>query len=230
MYTGSLYYFYFLDRTTPIISMNNHRIAITGILLAQVIFFGIPTMAAEAVTVDTVDTSSSEWKECLTLLRIQDSIASVGTYRIRMVKCVNEKLRSKEVGDIDREHRLSLRARNVIDAFRAGSLGATARSVDIQKYTNSNYQSTDTEQQPTVRRFTRNVTPVQRTSTINSNYVRPSRRSIQSGAYSQSIADKKTESQVYQQRFSDALEACKEIDNHYKRNNCIRKKLRQSTN
>ncbi len=208
--------------------MKHHRLAITGILLAQVLFFGIPTMAADPVTVDTVDTDSTEWKQCVSLLRLNPNIAKRGTYKIRVVECVNEKLRDKEIGDVDREHRLNLRARNVIEAFRSGRLGATARSVDTRRFSNNDNQvPQDTGTSP---RFTRRIPTVQNVnrSTSNANYSRPSRRSIQDNAYSQSIEDKQTESEIFQQRWKDAIEASRAIDNNFRRNNCIRKRLRQS--
>lgn len=210
--------------------MKHHRLAITGILLAQVLFFGVPTMAADPVTVDTVDTDSTEWKQCVSLLRLNPDIAKRGTYKIRVVECVNEKLRDKEIGDVDREHRLSLRARSVIDAFRSGRLGATARSVDTRRLRNNNYIPPQDDAQNAIR-FQRRVPSVRQTTndqTSNANYSRPSRRSIQNNAYSQSIEDKKTESEIFQQRWKDAIEACKAIDNNFRRNNCIRKRLRQS--
>lgn len=202
--------------------MKHHKIAITGIVLTQIAFFGLPAIAAESVTAETVDTGSTEWNDCLTLLRLSADIADRGTYRMRMAECVNEQLRSKEVGDVDREHRLSLRAKQVMEAFQSGRLSATTRSVDTRVFRNSNYQRVNNTE------VTSQATTSATNATHRTAHSRPSRRSIQDGAYSQSIADKKAESALYQQRWQAALESCKQLSSHFHRNNCIRKHLRQA--
>lgn len=207
--------------------MNHHRLAITGILLAQLSMFGIPTLAdTHDVTPENVDTESTEWKECVALLRLDPEIAVRGTYKIRVTECVNEKLRNKEVGDVDREHRLTIRARQVRDAFRSGRLGTTARSVSTQKAA----EIEGRRYVPTTnfRRF-RTVTPTQRSNeTDNSDYSRPSRRSIKAGALQLTRSSKDRASDEYQEKWLAAVKACEGITNHFHRSNCIRRNLEQT--
>lgn len=204
--------------------MAHHTYAITGILLAHVLFFGVPALAQD-VTVDTVDTTSAEWTECLRLLRLDKDIAERGTYRVRMVKCVNEKIRQTEVGDIDQEHRLSLRARKVQEAFVSGRLGATARSVDTRHFTNRNFKV----QEEGITVFFQKLTPTPSNASNNRprNFVRPSRRLIkQQARLQQTRASKARDSKAYQQRWKEAVDACKAISNSFHRDNCVRARLR----
>ncbi len=187
--------------------MTHHKTAITGILLVNILFFALPTLAKE-VTVDTVDTKSAEWTDCLRLLRLDADIAEAGTYKVRMVNCVNEKIRGSEVGDVNRKHRLSLRAKKVQDAFRA-------RSVDSLQFSKEKYQV----KKGNITVFFRKVVP--------STYSRPSRRSIkQKATLQQTRSSKARDSQVYQQRWKAAVDACKHISNSFHRENCVRGILR----
>lgn len=155
--------------------MKNHSIAITGILLAHLLLVGSSVAAADSVTIDTVDTSSAEWKECLRLLRLDKTIAQRGTYRVRMVNCVNDVLqKSATTTDLSRGGRLQLRIEQVQSRL--------VRTTRAQPASISN--ATKIEERRVVpttlfRQYTRITTPRTSTRTI---YSRPSRRSIQRDA------------------------------------------------
>lgn len=203
--------------------MNHHSKAITGILLAQTLLFGIPALADTTVTVDTVDTTSSQWVECLNILRLDKDIAERGTYKVRMVQCVNEKIRAAEVGDLDREYRLNLRAQKIRRAFESGRLNA-ARSVSQPANAVEDRRVVPTTQ---FRRYTTNTTS-RDSSNENVSHARPSRRSIKARAVQLTRSSKQRASDEYQQRWLEAVQACEGIDNNFHRSNCIRRQLRQT--
>lgn len=188
--------------------------------MAHVLFVGLPTFAQDA-TVTTVDTTSSEWKECLRLLRLDADIADRGTYKVRMVACVNDILHSKEVGDVDRERRLSLRTQRVLNSL-AGTTGTIARSVDTKRFVKSDFTVPNGNFSITV--FYRSLQTEDQYSTES--YSRPSRRSIKANALQQTRASKARQFNEVRERKQSAREACEGIENSFHRQNCVRRILR----
>lgn len=174
-----------------------------------------------------------DYEACLEILRLPESIADKGTYKLRMDQCIDQRIHAREFGYNEASDRLFQRTLRVRQDLDSGLLRAPVQAQDIRRYITPQQRTISTDTVDSVqdrmrarlqKTFHKNVAESQ---IRNVYYERPSRRLIKDRAYSQTREEKQIESDLFQERWTQAVETCRHIDNNFTRTNCIRAELRK---
>jgi len=179
-----------------------------------------------------ISLDEDDYEACLQILRLPKSIATKGTYKLRMDQCIDQRVHAREFGYNSENDRLTQRVLRTQTGLSAGTIRAPVQSQDIRRYLNPRQNiSTDVvtsiEDRLNARLQKSFLKDFAEKQITNVYYERPSRRSIKDRAYSQTREDKQLESEVFQSRWNEAVHECSAITNNFTRTNCIRGELRR---
>lgn len=218
--------------------------AALGALLTVITTTTLPAFAQ-------TDTEEQYRKQCVQALGLSADLAATGTYKLRVDNCIRQ--RTEAELNMSRNMRLQMRAQAVAEQLTTSGAPRSFRVIPApetpaQRFDRFqqlyNAETTYRKLQinkPASRRETVQYNagqrgigytpyqPVTTQSILNKTYSdgKPSRRSIQQNAYSETKQVRIEAAKLYRQQLQQALEECSHITNNFNRVNCVRSAQRR---